>query len=285
MSVTHPSPGKVRALEQRWRGEERRLRAIARDLRAGRDWTIHLAGLPHVEEIPPRPGELFGRDLRGADLRRWLRPDVSVGQAQEHEAPIVAAISLEALRNNTPLPDVSPFPVEVEGAGEVALAMRRGERFLLARADREPVGVLRIAARTELSEYTDRLPYVELSGLAVLDRWRRGGVGGMLLAAGERVASEESFASVLLRTTREVGLVPWYESKGYRTRLVRQLSYPDAPTCLDVVMVKALRAGPALPAASSGDGGTDSDGEAARAHPHGGPCGPGLSYGGPGFSS
>jgi hypothetical protein len=170
MSVTHPSPFKVRALERRWEGQEWRLRRVARDLRAGRDWTVHLAELPFVEEIPPREGEALGRDLRGADLGRWLHPEVGVTVAREHEAPLVAAISLDALRNNTPLPDVSPFPVEVEGAGEAGLA------------------------------------------------W------------------------CLLRTTREVGLVPWYESMGYEVRLVRQLSYPDAPTCLDVVMAKRVRA-------------------------------------------
>lgn len=240
MSVTHPSPTKVRALALRWDGQEHRLRSIARDLRAGRDWTIHLFGLPFVEEVPPLAGEVLGRDLRGADLHRWLRPEIEIGFAQEHEAPLAAAISLEALRNNTPLPDVSPFPVEVEGAGEIALAMRRGARILLARCDREPVGVLRMVARSEFDDLTERRCYVELSGLAVLPRWRRGGIGARLLRAAEEVAAEEGYGHVLLRTTREVGLVRWYELKGYEARLVRQLAYPDAPTILDVVMTKPL---------------------------------------------
>lgn len=242
MSVTHPSPFKVRALERRWEGQEHRLEAVARDLRAGRDWTVHLRGLPFVEEVPPLEGETCGRDLRGADLGRWLRPPVDIGLAKEHEAPLVAAISLEALRNNTPLPDVSPFPVEVEGAGEVALAIRRGERFLLARCDGEPVGVLRLVRRQEFCEYTDREAYLELSGLGVLWRWRRRGIGRRLLEAAERLASEDGLAYALLRTTREVGLVPWYEDLGYAVKHVRQLAYPDAPTCLDVVMAKRMSA-------------------------------------------
>ena len=240
MSVTHPSPKKIEALERRWEGEEHRLRAIARDLRAGRDWTVHLRGLPYTDEIPPVPGELLGRDLRGADLHRHLRPDVTVERAEEHEAPLVAAISLEALRNNTPLPDVSPFPVEVEGAGEIGLAMRRGERFYLARCDREPVGTVRAAGRREFEEHTGNRAYLELSGLGVLGRWRRSGIGTHLIEAVEALALEEGYEYVLLRTTREIGLVPWYAKKGYKPVLTRQLTYPDAPTCLDVVMAKAV---------------------------------------------
>lgn len=248
MSVTHPSPKKIEALERRWEGEEHRLRAIARDLRAGRDWTVHLRGLPYTDEIPPVPGEALGRDLRGADLHHDLRPDVTVERAEEHESPLVAAISLEALRNNTPLPDVSPFPVEVEGAGEIGLAMRRGERFYLARCDREPVGTVRAAGRREFEEHTGQRAYLELSGLGVLGRWRRSGIGSQLIEAIEALAIEEGYEYVLLRTTREIGLVPWYEKKGYRTALTRQLSYPDAPTCLDVVMTKAVTA-PTIPPA------------------------------------
>lgn len=273
MSVTHPSPFKVRALERRWEGQEHRLEAIARDLRAGRDWTVHLKGLPFVEEVPPREGEASGRDLRGADLGRWLRPPIDIGLAREHEAPLVAAISLEALRNNTPLPDVSPFPVEVEGAGEIALAMRRGERFLLARCDGDPVGVLRLVRRQEFGEYTDREAYLELSGLGVLWRWRRQGIGRRLIEAGEQIASEDGLAWGLLRTTREVGLVPWYESLGYAVKHVRQLAYPDAPTCLDVLMTKRMRARSAARPPLWG--------VATRV---GGRAGPPPPFGGPGFS-
>jgi len=242
MSVTHPSPFKVRALERRWEGEEHRLQAIARDLRAGRDWTVHLRGLPFVQEVPPHEGEALGRDLRGADLRQWLHPEMDVRLAQETEAPLVAAISLEALRNNTPLPDVSPFPVEVEGAGEIALAIRRGERFFLARSDGDPVGVVRCVRRQEFCDHTGREPYLEISGLAVLWRWRRHGIGARLIEEAERLAVEDGVAFTLLRTTREIGLVPWYEAHGYETKLVRQLAYPDAPTCLDVVLAKKMRA-------------------------------------------
>ena len=46
-----------------------------------------------------------------------------------------------------------------------------------------------------------------------------------------------------LRTTYEVGLVPWYRHHGYEECSVRQLTYPGAPTFLDVIMTKRARVG------------------------------------------
>lgn len=247
MSVVHPSPSKIEELRRRWEGQERRLEAIARDLRTGLDWTVHLRGLPYVEEVPPLPGEAYGRDLRGANLQRLLRPTVEIRPAAGREAGLVAAISLEGLRNNTALPDISPFPTEVEGAAEIALAMRRGDRFLLARCDREPVGVVRCAERREFMEYTFERPYVELSGLAVLPRWRGTGIGGRLLAQAEAETTQSGYDFVVLRTTLELGLVPWYRKLGYEERHTRQFRYPDSPTFLDVLMTKRVRAAVAQP--------------------------------------
>jgi GNAT superfamily N-acetyltransferase len=195
-----------------------------------------------VSEIPPLPGEAYGRDLRGAELHRYLRPDAEIRAAAEREAGLVAAIGLEGLRNNTALPDLSPFPVELEGASEIAVAIRRGERFLLARCDGEPVGVVRCAERREFDELSRGAPYLEISGLAVLPRWRGTGIGGELLATAEWFGSREGYAMALLRTTYEVGLVPWYAKQGYQERRTRQLTYPGSPTFLDVIMTKALRA-------------------------------------------
>ena len=72
-------------------GQEARLQRIAESLLAGEDWTRHLRGLSLVEEIPPREGEAYGRDLRGADLRRALHPRVDVTRATERDAALVAA--------------------------------------------------------------------------------------------------------------------------------------------------------------------------------------------------
>jgi ribosomal protein S18 acetylase RimI-like enzyme len=234
--VLHPSPDKVRALADRWTGEEARLQRIAASLLAGEDWTKHLRGLAYVDEIPPRDGEAYGRDLRGADLRRYLHPPVEVTRACDRDAALVASVTLEAMRNNTPLPDASPFPADVEPADAIALAMRRGERFLLARVGRRVVGAIRWAEKREFAELTDAKPYGEISGLAVAVAHRRVGVGSTLLASAEWDVASEGFDHGLLRTAAEVGLVPFYESRGYQTRVVRQHAYPEAPAFLDVVM-------------------------------------------------
>ena len=101
--MIHPTPEKLRALADRWTGQEARLQRIAEAVLLGEDWTPHLRGLPLVEEVPPRDGEAYGRDLRGANLKRFLHPAVEVLRAGERDAALIAAVSLEAMRNNTPL--------------------------------------------------------------------------------------------------------------------------------------------------------------------------------------
>lgn len=238
--MLHPSLDKVRALADRWLGQEARLQRIAESILAGEDWTQHLRGLPMVEEVPPRDGEAYGRDLRGADLRRYLHPPVDVTRATERDAALVSSVTLEAMRNNTPLPDTSPFPADVESAEAVAIAMRRGERFLLARVGRRVVGAIRWSERREFADLTDSCEYGEIRGLAVAVAHRRVGVGTTLLASAEWDVAAEGYDHALLRTTVEVGLVPFYESRGYVVRLVRQHTYPDAPTFLDAVLTKRL---------------------------------------------
>src|SRR5262245_2191478 len=239
-TVIHPSPEKLRALAERWNGQEGRLQRVAESLLAGEDWTRHLRGLPHVEEVPPRPGEMLGRDLRGADLRRYLHPRVDVTRASERDAGLVAAVTLEALRNNTPLPDATPFPSSTESAEEVALAMRRGERFLLGRLGKAVVGAVRWAFRREFSDLTDDREYAEISGLAGSPSHRRVGIGSTLLATAEWDVAAVGCDRALLHTAMEVGLVPFYEARGYAIRRVRQFTYPDAPTFLDALMTKTL---------------------------------------------
>jgi GNAT superfamily N-acetyltransferase len=238
--VLHPSPEKLRALEERWVGQEVRLERIAASLLAGEDWTVHLRGLPLVEEIPPREGEAYGRDLRGANLRRFLHPPVEIVRATEREAALLASLCLDACRNNTPLPDASPFPADVESADAIAIAMRRGDRFLLARAGRRLVGAVRWAVRREFDELCGGRPYAEISGLAVAASHRRVGIGGRLLAAAEGDAAAEGHDTALLRTSVEVGLVPFYEARGWRPRCVRQHTYPDSPVFLDAILTKRL---------------------------------------------
>jgi ribosomal protein S18 acetylase RimI-like enzyme len=253
--MIHPSPEKLRALAERWEGQEARLQRIAAGLLSGEDWTAHLRGLPFVEEVPPREGEAYGRDLRGADLRRWLHPKVEIDRAIEKDAALVASVSLEAARNNTPLPDASPFPADIESAEAIALAMRRGDRFLLARMGKRVVGVVRWAKRREFSDLCEGRPYGEISSLAVAVSHRRVGIGGTLLASAEWDVAAAGHDFALLRTTVELGLVPWYEARGYALRCVRQTTYPEAPTFLDAVMTRRLAVIGGVNGAASTNGG------------------------------
>jgi len=238
--MIHPSPEKIRQLTDRWIGQERRLQRIAESFLSGDDWTVHLRGLPLVEEIPPREGEAYGRDLRGANLRRCLHPAVTLIRATERDAALVASVTLEALKNNTPLPDATPFPTDVGSAEEVSLAIRRGDRFLLARLGRRVVGAVRWALRREFADLCDGQPYGEISGLVVSPTHRRVGIASSLLASAEWDVAAEGHDFALLRTAIEVGLVPYYETRGYRVRRVRQFTCPEAPTFLDAVMTKRL---------------------------------------------
>jgi len=238
--MIHPSPDRIRQLTDRWIGQEERLQKVAEAMLAQEDWTVHLRGLPFVEEIPPREGEAYGRDLRGANLRARLHPRIDVTRATERDAALVASVTLDGLQNNTPLPGVTPFPVALESAEGIALAMRKGDRFLLARAARIPIGVVRWALRREFTDLTDDRAYGEISGVAVATTHRRVGVGSVLVASAEWDIAAEGNEVALLRTTIEVGLVPWYERLGYAVRRVRQFTYPDAPTFLDAIMTKRL---------------------------------------------
>ena len=241
MAALHPSPARVKALQDRWNGQEHRLARIASDLMAGRDWTVHLRGLPFVEEVQAVNGEAYGRDLRGADLRRYLVPGLDLRRAEEAEAALVAGIALEGLVHNTPLPGYTPFAVQAQSAEEIGLAIRRGDVFLIARIEDRPAGVVRLSRRREFTELTAGRAYAELSGLAVRPEFRRMGIGARLVSAAESAAAEEGFGHVVLHTTLEVGLVPWYERLGYTQRRVRQLTWQDAPTHLDVVMSREVR--------------------------------------------
>jgi len=118
--------------------------------------------------------------------------------------------------------------------------MRRGERFLLARVAKRPVGAVRWAVKREFAELCDVDRYVEVSGLAVSIGHRRVGIGARLLAAAEADAAAEGHDVALLRTAVEVGLVRFYESRGWRVRFVRQHAYPDSPAFLDAILTKRL---------------------------------------------
>jgi GNAT superfamily N-acetyltransferase len=243
MSIVHPSPAKLEALRARWEGQEGRLRTIAAAMLAGEDWTTHLRGLPHIDEIPPRPGEAYGRDLRGADLKRCLAPEALIAPAHEGEAALVAGLVFEAERTSTPLAGVSPFPTDLDCAERTTLAMRRGEVFLLARVLGRAVGSVRVARRSEFRDLAADGEYAEVSDLAVLPSHRRQGIGRRLIQAAEAWARVQGLDHVLLRTYEELGLVTWYLGMGFCVQRVRQIVPVEGPAALEVICTQRLQPG------------------------------------------
>jgi hypothetical protein len=123
------SDDKIKALVSRWENQEERLQKIADSVVKGEDWTIHLEGLPYLNDLETLPGDKYPRDLRGANLRRYFQPKPSIVPASSDDAPNISYIIREAMLNNTPLRGYSPFPVPNLTADDVAMAMERGSRF------------------------------------------------------------------------------------------------------------------------------------------------------------
>ncbi|MCA9315648.1 MAG: GNAT family N-acetyltransferase [Planctomycetes bacterium] len=219
MSFLEPTPAKVEALRQRWRGQGWRLRAIADDLVRGGDWTRHLQGLPYVEEVAPLPGERVGRDLRGADLAQALRPEVAVLQAGLPDVASIARVLHSAHVGRGPLGAAVPIGSPPEDIGALEAAIRRGDVFLLVALAGRTAGVVRVlpAAGARAADAG------EIADLAVRPRFQGLGVGSRLLAEAEATLTSWGLVHATLRAIPEAGRVAWYERRGYRvTRLVQR---------------------------------------------------------------
>ena len=64
----HEEKATEQQLRDRWIGEEERIQKIIESAKKGDDWTVHLEGLPYIDEIQPVFDEKYGRDLRGIYL-------------------------------------------------------------------------------------------------------------------------------------------------------------------------------------------------------------------------
>ena len=236
MSLLEPTPAKVQSLRSRWRGQGWRLRAIAADLVHGRDWTRHLAGLPHVDEIAPRPGEALGRDLRGADLAQALQPDLDVVQAGVPDAPAVARILAQARVGTGPLGAAAPVGSPPEGEAAIRAAIQRGDVFLLVALASRPAGVVRVGPSPNGRART----HGEIADLAVRPRFQGLGVGSRLLREAEATVAAWGLPMAWLKAIPEAGQVPWYERHGYRVVRTLQRHPREGAAHLEVEMEKPL---------------------------------------------
>ncbi len=233
---------KIEKLRKRWDGEEIRLQKMADMMMVGEDWTEHLEGMPYVDEIQKLDGDKFPRDLRGANMRRYLMPTTTMEPATLDDVANIAYIIREAHRNNTPLRGISPFPIPHINAEDVGLMMERGSRFFVALQIGKMIGIVQMNSDSELKHLTEEKPYYELSNLSVLPAYRHLGVARSVLKEFEKFAGGEGKHDyILLRTIYEHGLVNYWERGGYELREVYQNQRPKgAPAFMEAVMAKKI---------------------------------------------
>lgn len=232
----------IKALQKRWDGQEERLQKIADSIILGEDWTEHLEGLPLVHEVEKVDGDKYPRDLRGANLRRYLMPTTVMEPADEDDVPNIAYIMREAHRNNTPLRGISPFPVPQINAEDVGLMMEKGSRFFVALQSEKMIGIVQMNTADEFKHLTEGKPYYELSNLSVLPAYRHLGVARAVMVEFEKFASKEhKHDYILLRTIMEHGLVNYWERGNYELREVYQKQQPKgAPAYMEAIMTKKI---------------------------------------------
>jgi ribosomal protein S18 acetylase RimI-like enzyme len=233
---------KIEALQKRWEGQENRLQKIADAIMAGEDWTKFLDGMPYIDEVQRLDGDCLGRDLRGANLRRYLMPTTAMEPAGISDTPNIAYIMRESNRNNTPLRGISPFPLPPVNSDDVGLMMEKGGRFFLALQIGKVIGIVQMDSASEFKHLTEDEAYYELSNLSVLPAYRHLGVARSILHEFEKFTRNESkHAYILLRTTMEHGLVSYWERGGYVLREVYQRQHPKgAPAYMEAVMTKKI---------------------------------------------
>ncbi len=233
---------KIELLQKRWEGQEDRLQKIADAIMKSEDWTVFLEGMPYLDEVQKLDCDKLPRDLRGANLRRYLMPTTTMEPATASDAAGIAYIMRESYRNNTPLRGISPFPLPVINADDIGLLMEKGSRFFVALQMGKVIGIVQMDSANDFKHLTEDKPYYELSNLSVLPAYRHLGVARSVLVEFEKFAREEAKHNyILLRTVVEHGLVSYWERGGYTFCEIYQKQLPKkAPAYLEAVMTKKI---------------------------------------------
>jgi ribosomal protein S18 acetylase RimI-like enzyme len=233
---------KIDALQKRWEGQEDRLQKIADAIIKGEDWTKFLDGMPYIDEVQSFDNDCHPRDLRGANLRRYLMPTTTMEPATISDTPNIAYIMRESNRNNTPLRGISPFPLPMINADDIGLLMEKGSRFFLALQMGKVIGIVQLDSANEFKHLTEDKAYYELSNLSVLPAYRHLGVARSILHEFEKFTRKEAkHPYVLLRTVVEHGLVNYWERGAFVLREVYQRQHPKAaPAYMEAIMTKKI---------------------------------------------
>ena len=233
---------KIEALQKRWDGQEHRLQKIADAIMKEEDWTVYLEGMPYLDEVQKLDCDRYPRDLRGANLRRYLMPTTTMEPATVADISNIAYIMRESNRNNTPLRGQSPFPLPQINGDDIGLMMEKGCRFFMALQMGKVIGIVQIESGSKFKHLTEERPYYELSNLSVLPAYRHLGVARSVLQDFEKFAKEDGKHDyILLRTVMEHGLVNYWERGHYMLREVYQRQIPKgAPAYMEAVMIKKI---------------------------------------------
>jgi ribosomal protein S18 acetylase RimI-like enzyme len=233
---------KIEALQKRWEGQESRLQKIADSIMKGEDWTVHLEGIPYMDDVQKLDGDSYPRDLRGANLRRYLMPTTIMEPASISDTPNIAYIMRESNRNNTPLRGISPFPLPLINADDIGLLMEKGSRFFMALQMGKVIGIVQMDSASEFKHLAEDKAYYEISNLSVLPAYRHLGVARSVLQEFVKFATNEGkHAYILLRTVMEHGLVNYWERGGFALREVYQRQHPKgAPAYMEAIMTKKI---------------------------------------------
>jgi predicted N-acetyltransferase YhbS len=236
------SDDKIKALRQRWENQQERLQKIADAVMKGEDWTVHLEGMPHLNDLETIPGDKYPRDLRGANLRRYFQPTPTIIPASPEDAPNIAYIIREALLNNTPLRGKTPFPVPNLSADDIGMAMQRGSRFFMAMQLGKVIGAVQLDSGNELKHNTNNEPYYEITNISTLPAYRHQGIGGGIIQETEKfIAQDGKHKWILMRVIAELGFEDYYQRWGYVKKEVYQKQQPKgAPAFMEIVLVKKL---------------------------------------------
>ncbi len=234
---------RIEALQKRWEGQEWRLQKIADSMMNSEDWTIHLDGMPFLDEVQKIDGDKYPRDLRGANLRRYLMPTTIMEPADNSDLANIAYIMREANRNNTPLRGLSPFPVPPINSEDIGLMIENGSRFFVALQMGKVIGAVQLDSASQHKNLSEEKPYYELSNLSVLPAYRHLGVARAVLHELEEFCRKEGKHDyMLLRTVMEHGIVNYWERGGYALREVYQRQQPKgSPAYMEAVMAKKLK--------------------------------------------
>jgi ribosomal protein S18 acetylase RimI-like enzyme len=233
---------KIEALQKRWEGQDDRLQKIADSIMKGEDWTAHLKGIPYLDELQKLDGDSCPRDLRGANLRRYLMPTTVMEPAAVSDTPNIAYIMRESNRNNTPLRGISPFPLPLVNADDIGLMMEKGSRFFMALQMGKVIGIVQMDSASEFKHLAEDKAYYEISNLSVLPAYRHLGVARAVLQEFVKFAANEGkHAFILLRTVVEHGLVNYWERGGFTLCEVYQRQHPKgAPAFMEAIMTKKI---------------------------------------------